>query len=178
MQQNQADVNVTQRRNATDVMLQTNTHQMATRRGGGRGRGRSQDNIETTPLASGFSTPVHSYLVNDSGGNATSSSSQPYLLSDLHRLAKAKEKESVRSGHMMIRTKSRSGGARMHKVSEKKIEQALTTNKRTPLSERDSIQVKRKFETRKYSTERLVEASNFWQASGRSKKLVVNYGIR
>ena len=62
----------------------------------------------------------------------------------------------------------------MHKVSEKKIEKALTTNKRTRLSERDSVQVKRKFETRSYSTARLIEAINFWQANGQSKKAVVN----
>jgi len=174
--QNQTDVNATQRRNATDVVLQTNTHPMATRRGGergGGGGGRSHLNIETTPLASGFSTPVHSSLVNDSGGNAKSSSSQPYLLSELHKLAKAKEKESALSGHITKRTQTRSGGARIHKVSEKKIEQALTTNKRTPLSDRDSVQVIRKFETRKYSAAELIEASNFWLASGRSKKKVM-----
>jgi hypothetical protein len=174
--QNQTDVNVTQRRNATAVVLQTNTHPMATRRGGergGGGGGRSHLNIETTPLASGFSTTVHSSLVNDSGENATSSSSQPCLLSELRKLAKAKEKELALLGHIAKRTQTRSGGARIHKVSEKKIEQALTTNKRTPLSERDSLQVIRKFETRKYSAAELVEAIIYWLANGRSKKKVM-----
>jgi len=137
------------------------------RRGGGRG----EEEEDFALRESAFSTPVHHHQSSSNGQRGeenvvveqlTSAAVPPITIASLARASQKRKKEEKNSGFVVKRTKSRSGGKRMHDVKNKDVIPALTSTKRK--KHRGSVRVIPPSLYREYSTMDLSSAIMYYQS--------------